>query len=252
MADQNQDATSLKEVHSGTSSSAFNIMVVEDDLTLSSLITNALKQEGYSVDAVHRGDDAVQQIIIRQPHLVLLDLMLPGLDGIEVCKAVRDRFNGYIIMLTAKSSESSQLLGFEAGADDYLIKPIQPTVLKARIKAHLRHLPTASTSAPPLKIDDTSRCVLVYGRDLKLTTSEFDLLSYLYNHQGETLSRQDLYHELRGIDYDGLDRSIDLRISKLRSHLRSMGLTKDVIKTVHGRGYHFIPLDQVDVSEHEG
>ena len=236
--------TSHQEHNNDKSNGAFNILVVEDDETLSSLIANALRQEGHSVQTVFRGDEAVEMIINEQPHLVLLDLMLPGLDGIEVCRAVRDSFNGYIIMLTAKSSESSQLLGFEVGADDYLIKPIRPSILKARIKAHLRHLPTSTNAAPPLKIDDTSRSVFVYGSNLKLTTSEFDLLSYLYNHQGETLTRQALYHKLRGIDYDGLDRSIDLRISKLRSHLRSMGLTREVIKTVHGRGYHFIPLDE--------
>jgi DNA-binding response OmpR family regulator len=172
--------------------------------------------------------------------------MLPGADGIEVCKQVRDAYNGYIIMLTAKDSEASQLLGFEVGTDDYVIKPVQPNLLLARVKAHLRHLPTQETAEAPLVIDNASRTVFVYGKDLKLTTSEFDLLAFLFEHQGETLNRQELYCALRGIDYDGLDRSIDLRVSKLRSHLRSMGLTQEVIKTVHGRGYHFVPLEQLE------
>ena len=176
--------------------------------------------------------------------------MLPGLDGIEVCRQVRDSYNGYIIMLTAKDSDASQLLGFEVGADDYVIKPVQPNLLLARVKAHLRHLPSQQNLEAPLNIDKSSRTVFVYGRDLKLTTSEFDLLAFLFDHQGETLTRQELYHALRGIDYDGLDRSIDLRVSKLRSHLRGMGLTQEVIKTVHGRGYHFIPLVQLD-SNHD-
>jgi DNA-binding response OmpR family regulator len=222
------------------------LLVVEDDETLSSLISQFLTNAGYQVDVIHRGDEAIPYIIEKQPHLVLLDLMLPGADGIEVCKQVRDAYNGYIIMLTAKDSEASQLLGFEVGADDYVIKPVQPKLLLARVKAHLRHLPTQETVEAPLVIDNASRTVFVYGKDLKLTTSEFDLLAFLFEHQGETLNRQELYHALRGIDYDGLDRSIDLRVSKLRSHLRSMGLTQEVIKTVHGRGYHFVPLDQLE------
>lgn len=222
------------------------LLVVEDDETLSSLISQFLTNAGYQVEVIHRGDEAIPYIIEKQPHLVLLDLMLPGADGIEVCKQVRDAYNGYIIMLTAKDSEASQLLGFEVGADDYVIKPVQPNLLLARVKAHLRHLPTQETAEAPLVIDNASRTVFVYGKDLKLTTSEFDLLAFLFEHQGETLNRQELYHALRGIDYDGLDRSIDLRVSKLRSHLRSMGLTQEVIKTVHGRGYHFVPLDQLE------
>ena len=231
-------------------SQLFKLLVVEDDETLSTLIAQFLSQAGYEVKVIHRGDDAVPYIIDQQPHLVLLDLMLPGLDGIEVCRQVRDSYNGYIIMLTAKDSDASQLLGFEVGADDYVIKPVQPNLLLARVKAHLRHLPSQQTLEAPLNIDKSSRTVFVYGRDLKLTTSEFDLLAFLFDHQGETLTRQELYHALRGIDYDGLDRSIDLRVSKLRSHLRGMGLTQEVIKTVHGRGYHFIPLVQLD-SNHD-
>jgi DNA-binding response OmpR family regulator len=222
------------------------LLVVEDDETLSSLISQFLTNAGYQVEVIHRGDEAIPYIIENQPHLVILDLMLPGADGIEVCKQVRDAYNGYIIMLTAKDSEASQLLGFEVGTDDYVIKPVQPNLLLARVKAHLRHLPTQETAEAPLVIDNASRTVFVYGKDLKLTTSEFDLLAFLFEHQGETLNRQELYCALRGIDYDGLDRSIDLRVSKLRSHLRSMGLTQEVIKTVHGRGYHFVPLEQLE------
>lgn len=230
--------------------SPIRLLVVEDDEALSTLISRFLIQAGYSVEVVHRGDIAVSHIIEYQPHLVLLDLMLPGMSGIEVCKRVRDKYNGYILMLTAKSSEASQLLGFEVGADDYVIKPVRPNILVARVKAHLRHLSsTLQTVELPLRIDDSSRTVFVYGKDLKLTTSEFDLLAFLFEHQGQTLTRQELYFSLRGIDYDGLDRSIDLRISKLRSHLRTMGLTQEVIKTVHGRGYHFIPLDQIGKSQ---
>ena len=241
----------LEKEDAKTNTSDIHIAVIEDDEALSELMAHALTQEGYQTSIVRRGDEAVDYITDKQPHLVLLDLMLPGLSGIEVCKKVRDRFNGFIIMLTAKGDEASQLLGFEVGADDYVIKPVQPRILLARLRAHLRHIPTANSQEKPLKIDLNSRTVFVYGQDLKLTTSEFDLLAFLFANQGKTLSRQELYYELRGIDYDGLDRSIDLRVSKLRSHLRSMGLTKEVIKTVHGRGYHFVPLFTSDLA-HEG
>ena len=222
--------------------STWRILIVEDDEILSDLMARALRREQYQVSIVNQGDEAVSAILEQHPHLVLLDLMLPKLDGVEVCRQVREHFSGKIIMLTARSEDTSQLQGFEVGADDYVVKPIQPKVLIARIKAHLRQINYEPMYCPPLKIDLSSRTVSVYGQTLRLTTSEFDLLAFLSAHPGQTLTRQELYYKLRGIDYDGLDRSIDLRVSKLRSNLRSMGLTQEVIKTVHGRGYHFVPL----------
>lgn len=218
----------------------WHILIVEDDEVLADLMAHALRRERYQVDLITRGDEAVAAILERRPHLVLLDLVLPKLDGVEVCRQVRERFSGKIIMLTARSGDTSQLQGFEVGADDYVVKPIQPKVLIARIKAHLRQIAHEPRPAP-LRIDHSSRTVSVFGHTLRLTTSEFDLLAFLAAHPGETLTRQSLYYHLRGIDYDGLDRSIDLRVSKLRSNLRSMGLTQEVIKTIHGRGYHFVP-----------
>lgn len=219
------------------------ILVVEDDETLAHLMSHTLKREGFIVEVVNQGDEAVTAILEWSPHLVLLDLMLPKLSGVEICRQVRDQYHGRILMLTARSEDASQLKGFEVGADDYVVKPILPQVLIARIKAHLRQLSSQSDDRAPLYIDHSSRAVFVYGQELKLTTSEFDLLAFLAAHPGETLTRQELYHQLRGIDYDGLDRSIDLRVSKLRSNLRAMGLEREVIKTVHGRGYHFVPLN---------
>ena len=228
--------------------SKWSILIVEDDEVLADLIARTLRHEQYQVGIVTRGDNAVSMILEQQPHLVLLDLMLPKLDGVEVCRRVRDRFSGKIIMLTARSEDASQLQAFEVGVDDYVVKPILPKLLIARIKAHLRQTLQINTHQPPLKIDLSSRTVAVPGRAIRLTTSEFDLLAFLSAHPGKTVTRQELYNELRGIDYDGVDRSIDLRVSKLRTHLRSMGHNQEVIKTVHGRGYHFVPLNH----GHEG
>ena len=250
-----------KDIAEAKSSSSAYILIVEDDQVLARLMTHTLQREGYRADVVYRGDEAVDAILERQPHLVLLDLMLPGLDGVEVCRRVRDHFSGRIIMLTARSEDTSQLQGFEVGADDYVVKPIKPKVLIARIKAHMRQVlnqtqvgqDTQKTSPErsPLRIDVSSRAAYVYGEEMRLTTSEFDLLAFLAERPGETLTRQELYHHLRGIDYDGLDRSIDLRVSKLRNNLKAMGLQQEVIKTVHGRGYHFVPLDHL-VDTHAG
>ena len=230
--------------HTENSKSKWRILIVEDDSILADLMARSLRREQYQVEVITRGDQAVSAILTQQPHLVLLDLVLPKLDGVEVCRQVRDQFSGKIIMLTGRSQDSSQLQGFAVGADDYVVKPIEPKVLIARIRAHLRQTYSESIDVYPLKIDLSSRTVSVFGRDIRLTTSEFDLLAFLSTRPGETLTRQELYHQLRGIDYDGLDRSIDLRVSKLRSSLRSIGLKQEVIKTVHGRGYHFVPLDR--------
>ena len=220
------------------------ILVIEDDQSLAELISHSLKREGMEVEIIYRGDEGVDRILEMSPDLVILDLMLPGLNGLEVCRQVRTDYKGSIIMLTAQESETIQLQGFEVGADDYVVKPVKPQLLIARIRAHLRKMSSHdSQPTPPLRIDLSSRSVHVCGKELKLTTSEFELLALLAAHPGETLTRQQLYYELRGIDYDGLDRSIDLRVSKLRSNLKAMGLKSEVIKTVHGRGYHFVPLE---------
>ena len=144
------------------SASPWRILIVEDDELLAELMYRALVREHYQVEIVNRGDEAVDVILERRPHLVLLDLMLPQLDGVEVCRQVRARFTGKIIMLTARSADTSQLQGFEVGADDYVVKPIQPKVLIARIKAHLRQIDHEPQPAP-LIIDHSSRTVSVFG-----------------------------------------------------------------------------------------
>ena len=221
------------------------VLIVEDDPEIIHLLEIHLKDLGCEVISAMKGDSGLRMAINEVPDLIILDVMLPGMDGVEVCQKIRAaEIKSPILMLTAKSEEIDKVLGLEVGADDYLVKPVKPKLLIARIKAHLRQVESAPS---PLRIDLSSRSVEVYGEELKLTTSEFDLLALLASHPGVTLTRQELYHELRGIDYDGLDRSIDLRVSKLRNNLRLMGFEHEVIKTVHGRGYHFVPMNDLCV-----
>lgn len=219
-----------------------HILIVEDDAPLAEAMKLVLCKEGYEVSIEQRGDRAVSRIEDLCPQLVILDWMLPGLEGPEICKKVRSTYSGRILMLTAKEGDADQVLGLEVGADDYVVKPIQSRVLVARVRAHLRRAQQSEgleIQVEELYINASERIVRVKDHLLELTTSEFDLLFYLASHAGQTISRQELYMALRGIDYDGVDRSIDLRISKLRAHLKNAGYEHSLIKTVHGKGYHF-------------
>ena len=227
------------------------ILLVEDDLRLSALVVEYLEQNGLKVETEFRGDTAVERILALQPDLIVLDLMLPGLDGFEVCRQVRADFNGPILMLTAKDDDIDQVVGLEIGADDYVVKPVQPRLLLARIHALLRRAaiePTDPQTQPKqenlqfgnLHISSTSRTVSLNEKLLELSTTEFDLLWLLASHAGEILSRDNISNALSGIEYDGLDRSIDIRISRLRKLLLDDSAKPTRIKTVRGQGYLFV------------
>ncbi|MCE1181320.1 MAG: winged helix-turn-helix domain-containing protein, partial [Rhodocyclales bacterium] len=172
--------------------------------------------------------------------------------GFEVCRAVRRQYRGVILMLTARDEDFDQILGLELGADDYIAKPAQPRVLLARIKALLRRLPSTPEAANTdnetmtfgqFRISQATRTALLNGQGIDLTTAEFDLLWLLASHAGNVLSRDDLLQELRGIGFDGLDRSIDARISRLRKKLNDDPENPTRIKTVRGKGYLFSKHD---------
>jgi two-component system OmpR family response regulator len=184
--------------------------------------------------------------------------MLPGKDGFEVCRAVRSQYGGVILMLTARDEDFDQILGLELGADDYIAKPVQPRLLLARIKALLRRAPVSSGSGTGDNTAPSEPAELAFGRfrisqgtrsthlgddAIDLTTAEFDLLWLLARHAGSILSRDDLLQELRGIGFDGLDRSIDARISRLRRKLGDDPENPTRIKTVRGKGYLFSKHD---------
>ncbi|MBS1188412.1 MAG: Response regulator receiver:Transcriptional regulatory protein, C-terminal [Rhodocyclaceae bacterium] len=228
------------------------ILLVEDDERLAGLTAEYLSRNDFEVSIEGRGDTAEQRILAEQPDLVILDIMLPGKDGFAVCRAVRPAYRGVILMLTARDEDFDQILGLEMGADDYIAKPVQPRVLLARIKALLRRMPgsgeTSATSAEEkvfghFRISQATRTTTLAGHPIDLTTAEFDLLWLLASHAGNVLSRDDLLQELRGIGFDGLDRSIDARISRLRKKLNDDPDNPTRIKTVRGKGYLFSKHD---------
>lgn len=247
MKNRNMNNTSIPDPY-------HTILLVEDDRRLSDLMVEYLQQQGLQVEVEYRGDTAVQRILDLRPDLVVLDLMLPGLDGLEVCRQVRPHYAAPILMLTAKDEDFDQVVGLELGADDYVIKPVQPRVLLARIRSLLRRIPAApavisATSASMLSartlnfgrlhIQPADRTVTLEGENIDLTTQEYDLLYLLASQAGVVLSRDAILESLTGIEYDGLDRSVDVRVSRLRKLLERDPAKPVGIKTVRGQGYLF-------------
>ena len=229
------------------------ILLIEDDQRLANLTAEYLRKNDFKVGIEERGDTAESRILNENPDLVILDIMLPGKDGFEVCRGVRSRYKGVILMLTARDEDLDQILGLELGADDYIAKPVQPRLLLARIKALLRRAPTTQDSDSEnaddelafgsFRISQATRSTHLGSESIELTTAEFDLLWLLASHAGSVLSRDDLLQQLRGIGFDGLDRSIDARISRLRRKLGDDPENPTRIKTVRGKGYLFSKHD---------
>ncbi|OWY37390.1 DNA-binding response regulator [Xenophilus sp. AP218F] len=231
-----------------------HILIVEDDVRLAELIAAYLTKHGYQISQHGRGDTAAAVILEQKPDLVILDVMLPGKEGFDVCREVRPRYNGRILMMTARDEDVDEILGLELGADDYLAKPVEPRRLLARVRALLRRSSARSDAAAAaeaeesatfgqFRISQATREAVLGDEQIELTTAEFDLLWLLASHAGQVLSRDDIMSELRGIGFDGLDRSIDARISRLR---RKLGDNPDAparIKTVRGKGYLFSRSD---------
>ena len=221
----------------------YRILLVEDDAALASMVADFLSPNGFDVTVEGRGDVATRRIINENPDAVLLDVNLPGLDGFAVCRAVREGYRGAIIMLTARGEEVDEVLGLGSGADDYMAKPVRPRALLARLRTHLRRgIPEGHASSQPivvgsLVIDPARRRAELDGKMLDLSTAEFDLLKLLADHAGHPLTRNDIYQAIHGMRYDGLDRSIDLRISRLRRKLGDDPAKPRRIKSVRGTGY---------------
>ncbi|PVZ72100.1 response regulator transcription factor [Pelagibaculum spongiae] len=221
------------------------ILLVEDDLELAKLTANYLDKNGFHVETVSNGSDAVEVILRTQPALLILDLMLPGKDGMDICKEVRNQFSAPILMLTAKSDDIDQILGLEIGADDYLCKPAEPRLLLARVKALLRRNDRSQQDSNNqqlfrfgnLSIDKRRRSVKVDQNDVDLNTQEFELLCCLADNAGHVLSRDDIFQQVRGFEYDGVSRFVDITISHLRNKLNDNGSKPQRIKTVFGKGY---------------
>jgi two-component system, OmpR family, alkaline phosphatase synthesis response regulator PhoP len=218
------------------------IFIVEDEKDLVDLLTYNLEKEGFRVLSCMRGDEAIKKIPEKTPDLVLLDLMLPGADGITVCKALKADSKTAripIVMLTAKGEESDKVVGLELGADDYVVKPFSVKELIARLKAVLRRFEKASEDAPTLKyknliLDREKHDVSIAGKSVTMTSKEFELLDYLLTHPGKVLSRDVLLNNVWGYDYFGTTRTVDVHVRRLREKL---GPVAKHIETVKGYGY---------------
>lgn len=222
------------------------VLLIEDDAELASLIAERLEREGFEVETESNGAVGAQRILAESPDIVVLDVMLPGADGYEVCRRVRPEFAGPIMMMTALDDDIDQVLGLELGADDYVVKPVRPRVLLARIKALLRRGAPSPTSQRrvvhgAVVIDAARREVLRDEAVVPLTTTEFDLLWLLASRAGEVVDRDEIYRVVYGVAYDGLDRSADVYVSRLRAKLGDDPKRPTMLKTVRGVGYLFAP-----------
>jgi two-component system alkaline phosphatase synthesis response regulator PhoP len=215
------------------------VLVVDDEEHIIELARMYLEQEGFTVEGARDGAEALEKIRTLKPALIVLDLMLPEVDGWEVCRRTRAESAVPIIMLTARSDDVDKIVGLELGADDYLTKPFNPRELVARVKAILRRYersihPGRVIHLDQLTIDPASREVTLAGRSLKLRTKEFDLLHTLAQHRGQVLSREQLLGLAWGYDFYGETRTVDVHIAHLRNKLRGSEVE---IETVRGVGY---------------
>lgn len=219
------------------------VVIVEDDTEISRLSAMLLESEGFRCQTFDNGENAISFIEKETPALVILDVMLPGKSGVEVCTQLRSFFDGAIIMLTGCDDDITQLSSFKQGADDYIIKPIKPHLLLARIEALLSRTYQTKNSVKKeisfasLSINAETRNVFVNDVALDLSSAEFELLEFLSHNAGEIVTRDQCCEKLRGFAYDGMDRSIDMRISSLRKKLSQYPEHEKRIITVRGRGY---------------
>jgi DNA-binding response OmpR family regulator len=223
------------------------ILLAEDDQRLAQLVNDFLSENGFTVIIESNGQRVATCALRDKPDLLILDVGLPGKSGLDICREIRSAFTGPILMLTARDSTADHVLGLEYGADDYVIKPVDPAVLLARIRALLRRYSPQQEALQDslhfnkLTIKSSQRSVEINGVAIILSSHEFDLLMILARHAGKVLSREFLFKSVYHRDYDGLDRSVDVRISQLRKKLNDDGDIPEKIKTVWGRGYLFVP-----------
>ncbi len=226
------------------------LLIVEDDAELQALVAGRMREGGYTVETASSGPEALEKAEANPPDLVILDVMLPGLDGIEVCRRLRARFPlVYILMLTARTDELDRVVGLEVGADDYVTKPFSLQELMARVRSALRRLRAtdngaeadgeAPIQAGDLTIDPMRREVVRDGKPLHLTVREFDLLYYLARHPDRPFTRLQLLENVWQIRYEGYDRTVDSHVQRLRAKIEHDPGNPQVIRTVWGIGYKF-------------
>ena len=226
------------------------LVIVEDDPILREMLQEYFESQSFEVVTISDGALACEQILTIQPDIVLLDLMLPEVDGLTICRQVRSQFNGKILILTASDDDFDHVAALETGADDFISKPIRQRVLLARVRMHLRRFSESSVSAEvsknelvfgKLSLNRVTKVCTHIGQDISIAESEFELLWLLASSPEQVLSRNFLTQELRGVDYDGIDRFIDNKIVILRKKLNDITVPPKKIITVRGKGYLFVP-----------
>jgi DNA-binding response OmpR family regulator len=222
------------------------LLVVDDEPILLKGLKFSLEQDGYQVEVALDGNEAYEKIMSQTYDLIVLDLMLPGIDGLEVCKKVRETSMVPIIILTAKGEDSRKVLGLEYGADDYLTKPFNILELKARIRAILRrvsfsdqNVPTSQLNVGDFNINTLGRKVAIQGREINLTAKEFDLLLLLIFERDKVFSREELLEKIWGYEYFGDVRTVDVHIRRLREKIEENSSAPRYIMTKWGVGYYF-------------
>jgi two-component system phosphate regulon response regulator OmpR len=220
------------------------VLLIDDDERLTALLTTYLGRFGFTVRSATHPEQGLRALRSDPPSIVVLDVMLPDVDGFTLCRRIRESSQIPIVMLTARGDVMDRIVGLELGADDYLPKPFEPRELLARMQAILRRGPGGDNQerfhVAELDVNWGTRSAHIGGRDLALTSSEFELLGLLVRNRGRVLSRDRIINETRGIDWEAFDRSIDVLISRLRQKLGDDPKHPDFIRTVRGAGYLFI------------
>lgn len=222
------------------------VLIVDDDVKIVELVRLYLTRDGYSVITAYEGNEALRLAREAHPDLIVLDIMLPGIDGLEICRVLRAESSVPIILLTAKTTEQDRIMGLDLGADDYVIKPFSPKELAARVRAVFRRTPDESLQMGPselcfgnLKINFPKHEAYLSEKDLNLTPVEFKLLGVLVREPNRVFSRGQLIERVLGYDFDGFDRTIDVHILNLRRKIEPDAGRPRYIKTVYGAGYKF-------------
>lgn len=221
-----------------------DVLLIDDDVELCSMLTDYLGRYGFRVHAVHRGDEGLQVARNNRWALILLDVMLPGMDGFEVLRQIRAASQISVLLLTARGEDIDRIVGLEIGADDYLPKPFNPRELLARMRAILRRSSgpvlagsPAFLSVDDLELDTAARTVMQHGKKVELTDVEFSLLEVLMRSPGQVVAREQLSESVLGRRFDPFDRSLDMHVSRLRRKLSENGARDEQVKTVRGAGY---------------
>jgi len=220
-------------------------LLIDDDLKLAELLENYLRKSDIKLEAIADPLDTLPAIRNHNPEVIVLDVMMPKMNGFEVCQQIRKNYSIPIIMLSARGEPNDKIRGLESGADDYLSKPFEPRELVARIINLIRRIPTKNQSKNSIfEIDDLHLEIKMNGRVLDLTTKEYDLLSMFINNPGITFTRDEIIKEIKGIEAHLFSRSIDILISRLRQKIESDPKSPKIIKTIWGKGYMFLDIEK--------